>query len=168
MISYFGWDTAFWIGLGSTILGFWVLRATGSAASAEMQKALQGKQAPSKKVLHHLTMGFAGFLLILPGFLGDLLGLILLIPGIRHLILFVLVWRYGSKLIEKVSSFASQGGARGGPFGGRVFTYTFGGSAGPGPRPLHPDPRDQGDYIDVTATVLPNDQLPKPRSDDHS
>ena len=68
VISYFGWEAAFWIGLLSTIMGFWVLRVTGSAASAEMQKTLQGGQMPTKKVLHHLVIGFAGFLLILPGF----------------------------------------------------------------------------------------------------
>ena len=69
---------------GTALLGGVVLRRSGERIALDLRSAMSAAQVAAAGG-HGLTM-LAGVLLILPGFLGDLLGLILLLPPVRHLI----------------------------------------------------------------------------------
>lgn len=70
--------------LGTGMLGVFVLRTQGMRAMADMQNAMKTKQNPLSPMANNAAIMLAGVLLILPGFLTDTLGLLLLIPPLRH------------------------------------------------------------------------------------
>jgi len=80
-----------------SILGAVLLRAQGRAAWVRFNRALAESRMPAKEVLDGVLIIFGGALLLTPGFLTDILGLILLIPptraGFRALMRRVLVGR---------------------------------------------------------------------------
>jgi len=86
-----------WIGVWPTILlillsslaGFQLMRHQGLATLARARAAVQRNEPPIGELLDGLSILLAGFLLILPGFVTDLLGLLLFVPWIRRR-----VWTY--------------------------------------------------------------------------
>lgn len=75
----------------TTLIGLLVLRTQGFVILMQMQRKLNAGEHPSTEVFHGVLLMFAGFLLFLPGFITDIVGLFLLIPPIRSLILHWLV-----------------------------------------------------------------------------
>ena len=79
------------IGVGPTIailildglLGAFLLRQQGRAAWVRFNRALAENRLPHKEVLDGVLIIFGGALLLTPGFLTDIVGLILLIPPTR-------------------------------------------------------------------------------------
>ena len=84
---------AAWIGVGSTILAAlvtsalgWVLLAKqGTKTLTELRLRAQEHRAPGTALGDAGLIAAGGALMILPGFLGDLLGLLCLLPGTRKL-----------------------------------------------------------------------------------
>jgi len=82
------------IGVGPTIallildgfLGAFLLRQQGRAAWVRFNRALAENRLPHKEVLDGVLIIFGGALLLTPGFLTDILGLILLIPPTRAIV----------------------------------------------------------------------------------
>ncbi len=68
---------------GTGILGVQILRKTGRMAAMDMRAAMQGMAVQGAAGDHGLRM-LAAVLLILPGFLGDILGVLLLIGPLRR------------------------------------------------------------------------------------
>jgi UPF0716 protein FxsA len=66
-----------------SILGAVLLRAQGRAAWVRFNRAMAENRMPTKEVLDGVLIIFGGALLLTPGFLTDILGLILLIPPTR-------------------------------------------------------------------------------------
>lgn len=71
---------------GTAALGGLVLRRGGERAAGEFRAAMAGIGKPEIAVGDHALVMLAGVLLILPGFLGDTVGLLLLLPPVRALI----------------------------------------------------------------------------------
>jgi UPF0716 protein FxsA len=79
------------IGVGPTIailildgfLGAFLLRQQGRAAWVRFNRALAENRLPHKEVLDGVLIIFGGALLLTPGFLTDIVGLIFLIPPTR-------------------------------------------------------------------------------------
>ncbi len=72
--------------LGTSILGFTLLRRQGMAAAYDgWQQMQQGRMYTAMSAQQMLLM-LAAILLIIPGFLTDLCGLLLLLPPVRNLI----------------------------------------------------------------------------------
>ncbi len=94
-----------WIGVIPTLLliiltsalGIFVLRIQGFVTLAQMQKKLQAGEHPAIEAMSGTLLMFAGFLLFLPGFITDIIGLLLLIPIIR---LGVLHWMLKSGVVK--------------------------------------------------------------------
>jgi UPF0716 protein FxsA len=84
---------------------------------------------------------FGGALLLTPGFLSDILGLILLLPPTRAIVRTVLVRRFGGQI---VSGAARGAGAR----MGNMFTFQTGG------RPRGGNGFGDGDVVDGEATEV--------------
>jgi UPF0716 protein FxsA len=70
--------------LGTGVLGVFVMRLQGLRAMSDMQNAMKTMQNPMSPMANSAMIMVAGVLLILPGFLTDTLGLLLLIPFVRH------------------------------------------------------------------------------------
>lgn len=78
--------TILWV-LLSAALGIWVMRRQGAAAMADLQRAVQEFRDPGRPLAQGALVMLGGGLLVLPGFLTDALGLLLLIPPVRGLLL---------------------------------------------------------------------------------
>jgi UPF0716 protein FxsA len=82
------------IGVGPTIailildgfLGAFLLRQQGRAAWVRFNRALAENRLPHKEVLDGVLIIFGGALLLTPGFLTDIVGLILLVPPTRAIV----------------------------------------------------------------------------------
>jgi UPF0716 protein FxsA len=72
--------------LADAVLGSMLLRHQGRAAWIRFNRALAENRLPHKEVFDGVLIIFGGALLITPGFLTDILGLILLIPPTRALV----------------------------------------------------------------------------------
>lgn len=118
------------------LLGSLLLRHQGRGAWRRFNEALAQRRFPGKEVADGLLIVIGGTLLLAPGFITDIFGLLLLIPPTRAIARAVLK-RF---TVGRFTVIGMPGGA--GPFGP-------GGSAGAGPGPS----RDY-DY-DVSAEEMP-------------
>jgi UPF0716 protein FxsA len=72
--------------LADALLGSFLLRHQGRAAWIRFNRALAENRLPHKEVFDGVLVIMGGALLLTPGFLTDILGLILLIPPTRALV----------------------------------------------------------------------------------
>lgn len=109
-----------WIGGGTVLLllllvgfgGFYVAKAEGRKAWLEVQRLMQQGQPPGPAILDGLCILAGGLLLMIPGFISDIVGLTLLFPLTRPLYRRVML-----QFIER--KMRGGGGGRG---GGTTFT----------------------------------------------
>ena len=76
------WATLLFIIMGF-VLGGWLLRRQGLATAERFVTKLQGGEAPLAETWDAACLVVAAILFILPGFLSDLLALLLLLPLVR-------------------------------------------------------------------------------------
>ena len=131
----------------SAIIGLWAVRAQGQGAMERSRMAIEQGQNPQEGIMDSMLLFFAGVLLILPGLISDAVGLFLLVPVFRRLLMHSL----GRYLTERVR----QGGAS-----ARV---VFHHSSGPGWSEPGTRSQDdgQGAVIDSTATVISDSDSPR-------
>ena len=80
-----------WIGVLDTLLlmlvialaGAWLVKRQGVGTMARMRADLDDGRVPTGPMTDGGLLGLAGFLLLLPGFVTDVLGLALLLPPVR-------------------------------------------------------------------------------------
>lgn len=77
------WPTLF-IVFGSALLGSVLMRSQGQQAMKRLQASFDQQQDPSEPLADGAMILIAGMLLIAPGFFTDTLGLLLLLPPVRH------------------------------------------------------------------------------------
>lgn len=124
--------------LFSAALGLSVIRAQGARTATELQRSLNEFRDPSRPMAHGALIILGGLLLIFPGFFTDIVGLSLMIPFIRDLVLRRIVTRMGGRQATM------RAGARHDPY-----------------RPPFADGVIDGDYIDedeIRARHDPADQ----------
>lgn len=71
----------------AAVLGVSVMRAQGARAVAEIQSNLSQLRDPSRPMAHGAMIMLAGMLLVVPGFFTDVIGLLLLLPPVRGLVM---------------------------------------------------------------------------------
>lgn len=71
--------------LGS-MLGGLVLRVAGIATALRARESLNRGELPAQTMLEGLMLALSGGLLLLPGFISDIIGLVLLLPMSRRLL----------------------------------------------------------------------------------
>jgi UPF0716 protein FxsA len=99
---------ASWIGVGATILatlatsalGGLLLTRQGTKALGDLRERARSRQPSARAVGDAGLVGVGGVLMLLPGFLGDVVGLLCLLPGTRNLVRWVLVRTVYSRLPE--------------------------------------------------------------------
>jgi UPF0716 protein FxsA len=72
--------------VADSILGSLLMRSQGRAAWRRFNVALQAGRPPAREVLDGVLVIFGGALLLTPGFLTDIFGLLLLLPPTRAVI----------------------------------------------------------------------------------
>lgn len=80
------WPTIAWVIL-SAALGIIVLKGVASLGPVSLSRDMHELQDPLSPLAHRVMVAFGGGLLLLPGFLTDTLGLLLLIPPVRQVII---------------------------------------------------------------------------------
>jgi len=120
--------------VADSILGSLLMRSQGRAAWRRFNEALQAGRPPAREVLDGVLVIFGGALLLTPGFLTDIFGLVLLIPPTRAVVRTVLVRRFADRMIASATRRA------------------------PGPRPQPGG--NQGD-VEGTAVDVEPDHLPR-------
>lgn len=84
--------------LGSAALGMSVLPGQGLRAIADLQAAQAAVSDPLSPLAHRGLLMLAGLLLILPGFFTDAVGLLLLIPIMRRILIGILAQKLRAKV----------------------------------------------------------------------
>ena len=70
----------------AALVGMAVLRGTTFSMMGDMRARLDRGEAPGRPLADAVLIMLAGILLIIPGFFGDLVALLLLLPPVRQLI----------------------------------------------------------------------------------
>lgn len=94
----------------STLLGAVLLRAQGLSILRRMSTISRDGGVPGRELVHGAMVVVAGFLLLLPGFITDIFGLLLFIPGVRDL-----AWKFLSRRIIILGSSPAFNRSRGAP-----------------------------------------------------
>lgn len=91
-----GWIGGFWtfgLLLATSLLGAYLIQTEGRRVWRQAQQQMQSGQPPGHTLLEGLCVLAGGILLIVPGFVSDLIGLTLLLPLTRPLYrLFLYRW----------------------------------------------------------------------------
>ena len=101
------WQTILLLALDS-VLGSALLRSQGRAVWRRFNDTMSAGRVPHKELQHGIAVIFGGALLVTPGFLTDILGLLLLLPPTRVVILRLVMRRVAKKAQARVVT----GGAR--------------------------------------------------------
>lgn len=134
--------------LADAVLGSLLLKHQGRGAWRRFNEALAQRRFPGKEVADGAMIIVGGTLLIAPGFLTDIAGLILLVPPTRALVRRAF-WSYFSR------RFVIVGGIPGGMFGG---------GRSPGGPTATGGPRPSRDYdFDATAEEVSGEEPQLPR-----
>ena len=130
-------------------LGGWAMRSEGRAVWRRFNAAIAEGRPPGREVVDGALVVLGGGLLMVPGFISDAFGLLLLFPPTRVLLRAGIVRNFQHRLVAQAGRFAGPFGARGrgGPSGGAA--GASGGGAGAG-APLD---------VDGTATEIDPPQL---------
>jgi UPF0716 protein FxsA len=81
-----GFLPTFLLVVGGSMLGIFVVRVAGLATAMSARQSLARGELPAQQMLDGLMMTIGGGLLVLPGFISDVLGLLCLMPFTRRLI----------------------------------------------------------------------------------
>jgi UPF0716 protein FxsA len=81
---WIGYWPALGILIGVSVLGVWIVKRQGTGVLRRMRAQLAAGQVPTLELIDGVLLLAAGVLLILPGFVSDLVGLVLLVPVARR------------------------------------------------------------------------------------
>ena len=128
-----GWNT-----LGLLLLmglvGGWLLKQQGLSVLRRIQTSVQAGRSPDKELVDGLLILVAGALMVAPGFIGDVIGYLLLLPPTRAPIRALVMKRFASGETGRFFAATSSGP------GGARFVGTFRASGG-------------GDVFDTTGSA---------------
>jgi UPF0716 protein FxsA len=94
-----------------SVLGSLLLRAQGRAVWRRFNEALATGRMPHREVMDGVLVIFGGAFLITPGFLTDIVGLILLLPPTRTVVRRLVVRRLGRRVAVAGQPFDVDGTA---------------------------------------------------------
>ncbi|MBF0785567.1 FxsA family protein [Muribacter muris] len=79
-------------------IGLWLLKLRGVMTVLQIRQQLAQGQLPTQAVISSVFFAIAGVLFLIPGFLSDILALLLLLPFTRSLIQGIAVKAFASKV----------------------------------------------------------------------
>lgn len=110
--------------VGSALVGAVLLKRQGFAALGRIRAEAAAGRVPGRDIVHGVMIVVAGVLLLLPGLIGDVIGVLLFLPPVRDLL-----WRALGRSVTVVAT---------SPMGFQRFGAGMtrpGSGAGPAPRP---------------------------------
>lgn len=120
----------------SVVIGLFLLRLRGLSVARTMQADLAAGRLPANPLVDAFCLMIAGCLFIFPGFVSDVMALLLIVPGVRHLLLALFVSRMKKKGFAGQATYFNATGSD----SGVTWTYAAGGNnaepasgAAPGP-----------------------------------
>ena len=125
--------------IGTGLLGAYLSKQQGAQALMEIRRQTSQGQMPTEALFDGMMIFVAGILLVTPGVLTDLLGLLLLIPWFRRIVRMILVAEFKKHTVMHVRT---------------TFSSSFQTSAQP---PLNPD------IIDAEFERHPDSPEPPPQ-----
>jgi UPF0716 protein FxsA len=125
--------------IADSVLGSMLMRSQGRAAWRRFNAALAEGRVPHREVLDGALVIFGGALLLTPGFVSDIFGLVLLLPPTRALVRGVIARRLLPRVVASGLGGIAAGTRRNGP--------------------ARPRPAGGGD-VEGTATELDPHRLP--------
>lgn len=124
----------------TTLLGAILLRIQGFGVMTRIRRTMDEGRVPGKDLVHGVMIFVAGILLFIPGFITDILGLLLFIPAVRDL-----GWSFLRKRIVILTpGYGSSGPAGRGHTRGRTIDLNTG-EYSENPNPDTPWRRIEGD-----------------------
>ncbi|QLE84159.1 FxsA family protein [Shewanella sp. Scap07] len=137
----------------TAVVGVSLVRSQGISTLMQVQKKLAEGQAPGQEIVEGMMLAMAGLLLLIPGFVTDFIGLLLLTPFTRKPVAKVL---YKRMQIKVANQNHFQAGFGQGPFG-QDPRSPF------GQDPRSPFGQDQGNTFDgdYEHKVDPSDKRPE-------
>jgi UPF0716 protein FxsA len=91
------WNTVILLVVDS-LVGAWLVKHQGIGLLKKSQDRLRNGELPSDEIFSGVTVLFAGALMLTPGFLTDLVGLLLLVPPIRAVVLMIVRRKFRSRI----------------------------------------------------------------------
>ncbi|HEV2783394.1 MAG TPA: FxsA family protein [Actinophytocola sp.] len=91
--------------IAASLLGMWLLRREGARTLASFQEAVRHRRVPQREMVDGGLIAAAGLLVIIPGFVSDVLALFLLFPPTR-----AIVTRRVTRIAERRAESARHGG----------------------------------------------------------
>lgn len=82
-----GFLWTFLLVVATSMLGLFVMRVAGFATGLRARESLARGELPAQEMLEGLMVAVGGGLLLLPGFISDILGVICLLPITRRLLI---------------------------------------------------------------------------------
>lgn len=79
----------------TAVLGGWLVRYQGLSVLFRVQHMLDAGETPALEVLEGAVLLVTGLLLLLPGFITDAFGFLMLIPPVRRLLILAFLQRRG-------------------------------------------------------------------------
>lgn len=83
VVDAIGFFSAFSACILAAVFGVFLIKKQGLGQFLKAQEQLRDGQMPLQTIFHALCVVIAGFLFIIPGFVTDFIGLLLLIPTIQ-------------------------------------------------------------------------------------
>jgi UPF0716 protein FxsA len=93
--------------LVAAVLGTWLLRHEGRRTVRAFQESVLQRRPPEREMTDGVLIAAGGFLIVLPGFVSDIAGLLLLLPPIRAVL--------RDRMLRRAEQRAAQAGERGFP-----------------------------------------------------
>lgn len=150
------WSTIGLVAL-AFVVGLSILRSNGARSLPQIQAALQRGEDPGQQMFAATLRMMGGGLLLLPGFLSDIIGIALLLPPVQQLVYAKAKTRFKAAAAQQGgfgASFGGSGFSAGGfsaggfqGFGGQGFSAGFGQGFG---KPHGDDDVIDVDFEDVT------------------
>jgi UPF0716 protein FxsA len=83
--------------IGVSVVGTWLAKREGFRIFRSFVETSRKGEVPSREMVHGVCVLVAGVLLFIPGFVGDVLGLLLLLPPIRAVIVSLVLRRSNAR-----------------------------------------------------------------------
>jgi UPF0716 protein FxsA len=99
--------------LADAVLGSMLARSQGRTVWRRFTAAVQSGRPPAREVLDGILVLAGGALLLTPGFITDILGVVLLLPPTRAFVRALLVRRFAGRMVASMTR--GDGGSRGRP-----------------------------------------------------
>ncbi len=95
-----GASVAVFLVIFTSVLGYFLFKYQGVNTMAGVKKSLLNGELPAKPLFEGALIMFGAFLLLLPGFITDTVGLLILVPWFRNII-----WRKLSSKFQMQAGF---------------------------------------------------------------